>query len=45
MRRWRAARDSAKELPWAEHAELDALIEKELQASARRAAAWQNGAA
>ena len=44
IRRWRAARDSGKELPPAEHAELDALIEEELRASARRAAAWLAGA-
>ena len=39
MRRWRTARDSGQTLSDDEQAALDALIEEELQASGRRAAA------
>ena len=38
MSRWRTARDADKSLPDEEQAELDALIDAELQASAARAA-------
>lgn len=37
--RWRTARDQGQALPPDEQAELDALVEAELQASAARAAA------
>jgi hypothetical protein len=39
MERWRLARDQGHSLPLDEQAELDALVEAELQASAARAAA------
>lgn len=39
MQAWRAARDEGQSLPAAEQAELDALVERELRASARRAGA------
>ncbi|MBE7502101.1 MAG: hypothetical protein HS113_17755 [Verrucomicrobiales bacterium] len=39
MVRWRAARDAGGSLPSAELAELDALVEGEVQASGQRAAA------
>jgi hypothetical protein len=39
MARWRAARDAGTPLPTAEQAELDALIEEEVRASAKRTAA------
>jgi hypothetical protein len=42
MTRWRTARDQGKTLPVAEQAELDALIDAELRASAARAAALAN---
>ena len=38
MGRWRAARDGGTSLPASEQAELDALIDAEVQASGRRAA-------
>ena len=38
MTRWRAARDTGTPLPTTEQAELDALIEEEVQASAKRTA-------
>jgi hypothetical protein len=37
MARWRAARDSQSPLPAAEQAELEALVDAELQASTERA--------
>ena len=37
MDRWRAARDTGNSLPAAEQAELEALVEAELRASADRA--------
>lgn len=37
MRKWRAARDNSRELPAEEQAELEKLIEAELEGSARRA--------
>lgn len=39
MGRWRTALDSGQSLPPAEQAELDALVDAELQASGQRAAA------
>ena len=39
MARWRAARDAGTPLPPAEQAELDALVEEEVRASAKRTAA------
>lgn len=39
MARWRAARDAGTVLPTAEQTELDALIEEEVRASAKRTAA------
>ncbi len=39
MTRWRAARDSGATLPAEQQAELDALIEEEVNASAMRTAA------
>jgi len=39
MERWRAARDAGTTLPAAEQAELEALIEEEVRASAKRTAA------
>ncbi len=39
MARWRAAREEGHALPEAEQAELDALIDAELQAAGKRAAA------
>ena len=39
MARWRAARDAGKSLLAAEQAELEALVEAELQAAGKRAAA------
>ena len=39
MARWRRARDTGAELPAEEQAELDALIDEEIRASARRTAA------
>jgi hypothetical protein len=42
MARWRTARDQGNTLPVAEQAELDALIDAELRASAARAAALAN---
>jgi hypothetical protein len=39
MERWRAARDAGTPLPTAEQSELDALIEEEVRASAKRTAA------
>lgn len=39
MARWRAARDSGSELPAAEQAELDTLVEQELLAAQERTAA------
>jgi hypothetical protein len=39
MARWRTLRDQGATLPADEHAELEALIEAELQASAARTAA------
>jgi hypothetical protein len=39
MARWRAARDAGTLLPTAEQEELDALIEAEIRASAKRTAA------
>lgn len=39
MARWRTARDAGSALPAAEQAELDDLIEKEIDASAERTAA------
>src|SRR5438034_5372070 len=39
MERWRAARDAGKLLPPSEQAELDALVDAEVQASGERAAA------
>ena len=39
MARWRVARDASKSLPPAEQAELDALVDAEVQASGDRAAA------
>lgn len=36
MARWRTARDSGTDLPAAEQAELDALVEEELLASQKR---------
>ena len=38
MSRWRAARDAGKTIPSQEGSELEALVEKELQAAARRSA-------
>jgi hypothetical protein len=40
MARWREARDSGTALPAAEQTELEALIDEEARASARRTAAW-----
>ena len=37
MSRWRAARDSGGKLPLGEQAELEALVEAELDGAARRA--------
>jgi hypothetical protein len=45
MGRWRAARDAGEELAPLDQAELEALINAELQASAKRAAALSNGLA
>src|SRR6266481_1518345 len=39
MDRWRVARDAGQTLPAAEQAELDALVQTELEATAQRAAA------
>ncbi len=39
MARWRSARDSGTDLPAAQQAELDALVEEELLASQERTAA------
>lgn len=39
MRRWREARDAGQELPPAERAELDRLVEAETQGAAQRAEA------
>ncbi|MBI4640236.1 MAG: hypothetical protein HY731_06050 [Candidatus Tectomicrobia bacterium] len=39
MTRWRATRDVGATLPTAEQAELDALIEEEIRAAAKRTAA------
>ena len=39
MARWRDARDGGRDLPAEEQSELDALIEEEVRASARRTAA------
>ena len=39
MQRWRAQRDEAESLPTAEQAELNALVDAEVQASGQRAAA------
>jgi len=39
MRRWRTARDTGKTLSSSEHAELNALVDAEVQASGERAAA------
>lgn len=39
MVRWRATRDTGKKLPDAEQAELEALVDAQLEGSARRAAA------
>jgi hypothetical protein len=39
MARWRAAREAGTPLPTAEQTELDALIEEEIRASAKRTAA------
>jgi hypothetical protein len=36
MARWRTARDTGSTLPPEEHAELEALVEAELHASAQR---------
>lgn len=41
MERWRVARDSGKRLPNAEQAELEALIDAQLEGSANRAAAMR----
>ena len=43
MARWREARDSGSTLLPKEQAELDALVEVELRASAARAAALRRG--
>ncbi len=45
MSRWRAACDAGSALPPKEQAELDALVETELRASAARAAALRRGLA
>ena len=45
MARWRQARDAGTPLPPTEQAELDALVEAELRASAKRAAALVHGLA
>lgn len=42
MQRWRDARNQNQELPAAEQAELEALVDAELQATAQRAAALLN---
>jgi hypothetical protein len=42
MARWRTARDQGNTLPVSEQAELEALIDAELRASAARAAALTN---
>lgn len=42
MDRWRAARDQGTALPSNEQTELDQLVQTELEASARRAAAMLN---
>jgi hypothetical protein len=42
MSRWRAARDAGSELPPEERAELDALVEAELEATSRRAQAIEH---
>lgn len=42
MARWRTARDTDTRLPPAEQAELDSLVNAELQAAIRRAAALLN---
>ena len=39
MARWRAAQDSGKKLPELEQAELEALVDAQLEGSAKRAAA------
>jgi hypothetical protein len=43
MARWRQARDSGQTMPSAEQAELEALVEKEIQAAGARAAALVHG--
>jgi hypothetical protein len=43
MTRWRAARDSGSTLPSEEQAELDALVEAEVRAAKKRAAALVHG--
>jgi hypothetical protein len=45
MERWRQSRDSGTTLPPNEQAELDALVEAELQAAGQRAAALVHGSA
>ena len=45
MDRWRAARDAGQTLPAADQAELDALVQAELEAAAQRAAALVQGLA
>jgi hypothetical protein len=43
MERWRTARDAGQSLPTAEQAELDALVQAELEGAAQRAAALVRG--
>jgi hypothetical protein len=45
MDRWRIARDNQTSLPSDEQAELDALIQAELQAATQRAASLLHGIA
>lgn len=42
MARWRAARDAGVSLPLIEQAELDSLVQEEIVAAGRRAAALRN---
>src|SRR5262249_25002659 len=43
MNRWRSARDAGGALPPAEHAELEALLDAEVEAATRRAGALARG--
>jgi hypothetical protein len=42
MSRWRAARDAGSDLPPEEKAELDALVQAELEATSKRAKAIEH---